>query len=97
MENLSYFLSRCLVVFLLVACFDGQYSLSDDFPSLIKHFFIKVEACIEGMTDIHPYIPQYDELNGLAVTLGRLWCTTGHSNSLCSERLRLNAQTRVKS
>lgn len=70
MKNLSQFLPRCLKIFLLVACFDSQYAFSDDFPSLDKHFFIKVEASIKGMTDVHSYIPQCDECNGLAETLG---------------------------
>lgn len=96
MENLSQFLPRCLKVFLVVACFDSQYSLCDDFPSLNKHFFIKVEACIKGMTDVHPYIPQRDECNGLAETLGRFWCATGNSDSLRSERLYLRTD-KVKS
>lgn len=70
MKDLCKFLPRCLKVFFLVACFDSQYSLCDDSPSFNKHFFIKVEARIEGMTDVHSYIPQCDENDGLAEILG---------------------------
>lgn len=69
MTYLSQFLPRCLKISLLVACFDSQYSFSDDIPSLGKHFVIKVEASVKGMTDVHTYIPQCDECNGLAKTL----------------------------
>lgn len=98
MKNLSQLLSRCLKVFLLVACFDSQDSVCDDFPSLDKHFFIKVEACIKGIANVHPYVPKLNECNGFAETLGRLWCSTGQSNILCSERLCLHTQRgKVKS
>lgn len=90
MTNLSQLLPRSLKISLLVACFDSQYSFSDDIPSLDKHFVVKVEASIKGMTDVHTYIPQCDECNGLAETLWWFWRSTGYSNSLGSERLCLH-------
>ncbi len=93
MTNLSQFLPRCLKVFLLVAGFDSQYPLCDDFPALNKHFLIKVVACIECMTDVHSYIPELDGCNGLTKTLGRFWRAAGYGDSLGSERLCLQTHT----
>lgn len=89
MEDLSQFLPRRHIVSLLVARFDGQQSLRDDFPSCEEHFFIEVVAGVKWVADIHSHIHQLDECDGLAETLGRLGSTAGCCYALGSERLCL--------
>lgn len=89
MEDLSQFLPRRHIAFLLVARFDGHQPLGDDFPSCEEHFFIEVVAGVKRVADIHSHIHQLDECDGLAETLGRLGSTAGCRYALGSERLRL--------
>lgn len=92
MTDPSQTLSRCLKVFLLVALLYCFYPLSDDSPSSSKHFVIKVEARIEHMADVHPYISQFDVQNGPAEILGRFRRTAGSGDSVSRQGWWLNTK-----
>lgn len=97
MKDGSQFLPGRLVVFLLVASFDGPYSICDDFPPLDKHFFIKVVAPIEGKAEVDLHIVQRDQRDGFAETLGGLGDPAGHGHSPCGVGLLLHRQDRWSS
>lgn len=97
MKDGSQFLPGRLVVSLLVASFDGHYSICDDFPPLDKHFFIKVVAPVEGKTEVDLHIVQRDQRDGFAETLGGLGDPAGHGHGPGGVGLLLHGQDRQRS
>jgi len=68
-ENFPQYVPCCLIVALSVAGLDSTKTSRDDAPPPKKHLIIEMEAGIEGVAEVNPYVLHYDGLDGLAESL----------------------------